>query len=159
MVLVTSSPQSDLLVVRPHTPGCLCRLAARRADPGEGLPAGPVGGPPAAVRAVHGPAALLPRHGASGQLDEQTRGTEPPRSSSDLFPPDVVSEKRGGGRRLVRLSHVQAFLLNEDLGDSLDSVEALLKKHEDFEKSLSAQEEKITVGPPLKSACWLEPGR
>lgn len=40
----------------------------------------------------------------------------------------------------------QAFLLNEDLGDSLDSVEALLKKHEDFEKSLSAQEEKITVG-------------
>lgn len=40
---------------------------------------------------------------------------------------------------------VQAFLLNEDLGDSLDSVEALLKKHEDFEKSLSAQEEKITV--------------
>lgn len=41
---------------------------------------------------------------------------------------------------------LQAFLLNEDLGDSLDSVEALLKKHEDFEKSLSAQEEKITVG-------------
>ena len=27
----------------------------------------------------------------------------------------------------------------------MDSVEALLKKHEDFEKSLSAQEEKITV--------------
>lgn len=40
---------------------------------------------------------------------------------------------------------IQAFLLNEDLGDSLDSVEALVKKHEDFEKSLSAQEEKITV--------------
>ncbi|KAG8141804.1 putative Spectrin alpha chain brain protein, partial [Naja naja] len=39
----------------------------------------------------------------------------------------------------------KAFLLNEDLGDSLDSVEALLKKHEDFEKSLSAQEEKITA--------------
>uniref|UniRef100_A0A8D2LVL9 Spectrin alpha, non-erythrocytic 1 n=1 Tax=Varanus komodoensis TaxID=61221 RepID=A0A8D2LVL9_VARKO len=39
----------------------------------------------------------------------------------------------------------EAFLLNEDLGDSLDSVEALLKKHEDFEKSLSAQEEKITA--------------
>lgn len=32
---------------------------------------------------------------------------------------------------------------NEDLGDSLDSVEALIKKHEDFEKSLAAQEEKI----------------
>lgn len=38
---------------------------------------------------------------------------------------------------------VQAFLANEDLGDSQDSVEALIKKHEDFEKSLAAQEEKI----------------
>lgn len=35
----------------------------------------------------------------------------------------------------------------------MDSVEALLKKHEDFEKSLSAQEEKITVRPlPAVSA-------
>ena len=32
---------------------------------------------------------------------------------------------------------------NEDLGDSLDSVEALIKKHEDFERSLAAQEDKI----------------
>lgn len=39
----------------------------------------------------------------------------------------------------------EAFLANEDLGDSLDSVEALIKKHEDFEKSLAAQEEKIKV--------------
>lgn len=37
----------------------------------------------------------------------------------------------------------EAFLTNDDLGDSLDSVESLLKKHEDFEKSLAAQEEKI----------------
>ncbi|XP_058795855.1 spectrin alpha chain [Phymastichus coffea] len=37
----------------------------------------------------------------------------------------------------------EAFLANEDLGDSLDSVEALMKKHEDFDKSLAAQEEKI----------------
>ncbi|KAJ2946711.1 hypothetical protein O0L34_g12769 [Tuta absoluta] len=37
----------------------------------------------------------------------------------------------------------ESFLANEDVGDSLDSVEALLKKHEDFEKSLAAQEEKI----------------
>nr|XP_032800960.1 spectrin alpha chain, non-erythrocytic 1 isoform X8 [Petromyzon marinus] len=43
------------------------------------------------------------------------------------------------------MSKQEAFLLNEDRGDSLDSVEALLKKHEDFEKSLSAQEEKITA--------------
>ncbi|XP_044730361.1 spectrin alpha chain isoform X3 [Chrysoperla carnea] len=39
----------------------------------------------------------------------------------------------------------EAFLANEDLGDSLDSVEALIKKHEDFEKSLAAQEEKINI--------------
>lgn len=31
------------------------------------------------------------------------------------------------------------------MGDSLDEVEALIKKHEDFEKSLAAQEEKIKV--------------
>jgi len=37
----------------------------------------------------------------------------------------------------------EAFLSNDDLGDSLDSVEELIKKHEDFEKSLTAQEEKI----------------
>jgi spectrin alpha len=37
----------------------------------------------------------------------------------------------------------EAFLQNDDLGDSLDAVESLLKKHEDFEKSLAAQEEKI----------------
>lgn len=37
----------------------------------------------------------------------------------------------------------EAFLANDDLGDSLDGVEALIKKHEDFEKSLAAQEEKI----------------
>ncbi|KAK3088368.1 hypothetical protein FSP39_018301 [Pinctada imbricata] len=39
----------------------------------------------------------------------------------------------------------EAFLANEDLGDSLDSVEALIKKHEDFEKSLAAQDEKIKM--------------
>ena len=36
-------------------------------------------------------------------------------------------------------------MVNEDLGDSLDSVEALSKKHDDFEKSLAAQEDKIKV--------------
>lgn len=39
----------------------------------------------------------------------------------------------------------EAFLANDDLGDSLDSVESLLKKHADFEKSLAAQEEKINA--------------
>ena len=39
----------------------------------------------------------------------------------------------------------QTFLANEDLGDSIDEVEVLMKKHDDFEKSLNAQEEKIKV--------------
>lgn len=40
---------------------------------------------------------------------------------------------------------LQSFLAIEDVGDSLDSVEALIKKHENFEKSLAAQEEKSKV--------------
>ncbi len=40
------------------------------------------------------------------------------------------------------ISKQQSFLTNDNLGESLDDVEALLKKHEDFEKSLAAQEEK-----------------
>ncbi len=40
-------------------------------------------------------------------------------------------------------SPLQSFLAIEDVGDTLDSVEALIKKHENFEKSLAAQEEKF----------------
>lgn len=36
-----------------------------------------------------------------------------------------------------------SFLENEDLGNSLDAVELLIKKHENFEKTLNAHEEKI----------------
>lgn len=36
----------------------------------------------------------------------------------------------------------EAFLNTEDKGDSLDSVEALIKKHEDFDKAINVQ-----VGP------------
>lgn len=39
----------------------------------------------------------------------------------------------------------EAFLGNEDLGDSLDSAEALLKKHNDFETSLTAQDVKFSL--------------
>uniref|UniRef100_A0AC35U4B9 Spectrin alpha chain n=1 Tax=Rhabditophanes sp. KR3021 TaxID=114890 RepID=A0AC35U4B9_9BILA len=39
----------------------------------------------------------------------------------------------------------EAFLNNKDVGQSLDDVEALLKNHLDFEKSLAAQSEKITA--------------
>ena len=33
----------------------------------------------------------------------------------------------------------ETFLATEDVGGSLDGVEALIKKHEDFDKSLNAQ--------------------
>jgi len=39
----------------------------------------------------------------------------------------------------------QLFLANEDIGDSLDEVETLITKHKNFEKSLTAQEEKFKV--------------
>lgn len=69
---------------------CFCHLQADRAVRGASRPAAAVGAAPAAVRAVHGPAALLPRHRAGGQLDEQTRGnvqaeTSPPREQQSLF--------------------------------------------------------------------------
>ncbi|GAV01441.1 hypothetical protein RvY_12154 [Ramazzottius varieornatus] len=41
------------------------------------------------------------------------------------------------------LAKQEAFLSNTDIGESLDDVESLLKKHEDFEKSLEAQEAKV----------------
>lgn len=37
----------------------------------------------------------------------------------------------------------EAFLQNDDVGDTLDGVDALKRKHDDFEKSIEAQEEKI----------------
>ena len=33
----------------------------------------------------------------------------------------------------------EAFLASEDVGKSLDGVEALIKKHEDFDKSIVTQ--------------------
>lgn len=46
---------------------------------------------------------------------------------------------------IVIFFELQSFLAIEDVGDSLDSVEALIKKHENFEKSLAAHEEKCKV--------------
>ncbi|XP_006740929.1 spectrin alpha chain, erythrocytic 1-like [Leptonychotes weddellii] len=43
------------------------------------------------------------------------------------------------------MSRQEDFLENEDLGNSLGSVEALLQKHDDFEEAFTAQEEKITT--------------
>ncbi|XP_077012693.1 spectrin alpha chain, erythrocytic 1 [Tamandua tetradactyla] len=42
------------------------------------------------------------------------------------------------------MSRQEAFLENEDLGNSLGSVEALLQKHDDFKEAFTAQEQKIT---------------
>lgn len=39
----------------------------------------------------------------------------------------------------------EVFLENEDLGDALDAVELLIKKHDNFEKSLAAHQEKINA--------------
>lgn len=41
------------------------------------------------------------------------------------------------------LSNKEAFLNNDDLGDSLNSVEALIQKHEAFEKTVAAQSGRI----------------
>uniref|UniRef100_A0A914XIB6 Spectrin alpha chain n=1 Tax=Plectus sambesii TaxID=2011161 RepID=A0A914XIB6_9BILA len=41
------------------------------------------------------------------------------------------------------LAGKEAFLKQEDLGDSLDSVDSLLKKHDGFESTLNAQSDKI----------------
>ncbi|XP_066955513.1 spectrin beta chain, non-erythrocytic 5 isoform X7 [Macrobrachium rosenbergii] len=41
------------------------------------------------------------------------------------------------------LASKEAFLNNDDLGDSMASVEALIKKHENFEKTFEAQGNKI----------------
>jgi hypothetical protein len=46
--------------------------------------------------------------------------------------------------KLNNISQYYCCLLNIfPLQDNLDSVESLLKKHEDFEKSLDAQEERM----------------
>lgn len=38
----------------------------------------------------------------------------------------------------------EAFLATDDKGDSLDSVEALIKKHEDFDKAINVQVSSVT---------------
>lgn len=45
----------------------------------------------------------------------------------------------------------EAILANEHLGDSLDSVKAFMNKHQDFQKSLAAQEEEIKTLDELTS--------
>lgn len=39
----------------------------------------------------------------------------------------------------------EAFLASDDKGDSLDSVEALIKKHEDFDKAINVQVSEVSL--------------
>ena len=80
---------------------------------------------------MHGSSAILPVNCFNFQIVSLCSCFNSPCSYSDTEQADTWMAKQ------------EAFLSNEDLGDSLDSVEALIKKHEDFEKSLAAQEEKI----------------
>ena len=49
-------------------------------------------------------------------------------------------------RQVDDMSNAQElFLLNDDLADTVDGVEAMVKKHEAFEKTVAAQEEKVTA--------------
>lgn len=105
-----------------------------------------VGGEENSVWAVYGPAALLQRYGTCWCLDDQTRGKSKisPLSVNFVYL-FIVNYLNIILIDLFIVCLSQAFLANTDLGDSLDGVEALIKKHEDFEKSLAAQEEKIKM--------------
>lgn len=43
------------------------------------------------------------------------------------------------------ISSREAMLQDEKLGDSIHQVEELIRKHEDFEKTIEAQEEKCNA--------------
>ena len=43
--------------------------------------------------------------------------------------------------------------MSEDVGDTLDAVEALVKRHSDFEKSLVSQDEKFKVSLSFLCPC------
>ena len=44
----------------------------------------------------------------------------------------------------------ETFLANEDVGSSLDTVEALIKKYEDFDKALQAQVRYLSKFIPIQ---------
>lgn len=49
----------------------------------------------------------------------------------------------------------EAFLASDDKGDSLDSVEALIKKHEDFDKAINVQVSKHQCNITMQSISTL----
>jgi hypothetical protein len=48
----------------------------------------------------------------------------------------------------------EPYLLSRELGHTIDEVENLIKKHEAFEKSASAQEERFTALERLTTVSW-----
>ena len=56
---------------------------------------------------------------------------------------DLHELLRDGERARVWIGVREEILASEDVGGSLDEVETLLKKHDDFEKSLGAYEAKF----------------
>ena len=55
------------------------------------------------------------------------------------------------------MSKRETFLASEELGDSLDAVEGLIKKHEDMDKSLQAQASVVMDTIPLTPTHHLPP--
>jgi len=45
----------------------------------------------------------------------------------------------------IWLNFREAALADDNLGDSIDAVEELLRKHDDFEKTVEAQEDKFNA--------------
>lgn len=49
----------------------------------------------------------------------------------------------------------EPYLLSRELGHTIDEVDQLIKKHESFEKSAAAQEERFTALERLTTVIWI----
>lgn len=50
----------------------------------------------------------------------------------------------------------EPYLMSSELGHTIDEVENLIKKHEAFEKSAAAQEERFSALERLTTVCFLK---
>ena len=53
------------------------------------------------------------------------------------------------------LNYREGILSSAGLGDSIDAVEELIRKHDDFEKTVEAQEEKFNAIKRLTLVGWM----
>ena len=51
------------------------------------------------------------------------------------------------------MNYREEILSNAELGDSIDAVEELIRKHDDFEKTVEAQEDKFNAIKRLTLVC------